>query len=164
MITLIMVWRPFFVDKIIDTCYIIKVSYERKLEMKKASKTLLIIGAVLSIVLAVTWFILSIVYFVIAAAFRAVKEGTVAVTSEQLKEILEVGGIDKVISHYSTGGVIFLILFILAVASCVLAFVAKNRENKGLFIANIVLGLACGAELNAIGGVLGLVAVCNKKE
>lgn len=145
-------------------CYIIELSYERKLEMKKASKTLLIIGAILSIVLAVTWFILSIVYFVIGAAFSAVKAGSASMTVDQWNEILKAGGIDKVISHYTTGGVIFLILFLFALASCILAFIAKNRENKGLFIANIVLGLACGAELNAIGGVLGLVAVCNKKE
>ena len=134
--------------------------------MRKASNTLLLIGAILSIVMAIVWMILAIIYLAAGAVVQAIIDGTF--TGGSVPDIvieLERSGLtlQQIASTLKVDGVIFLLLMFVAIASCVLGFVARNKNNKGLFIANIVLGLACGAELNAIGGVLGLVASSRKE-
>ena len=135
--------------------------------MKKASKILLLIGAILAIFMVILWGVLSIVYFAAAALLQGVLDGTVVVDAETAKrvaELLQNMTIQDAIRYSQTIAIIFLVLALLSLAACILGFISKNKENKGLFIADIVLGLLSGCLLNLLGGVFGLVAAYTKKE
>lgn len=135
--------------------------------MKKASKILLLIGAILAIFMVILWGVLSAVYFAAAALLQGVIDGTITVDAETAKrvaELLQNMTIQQAVDYSITIAVIFLVFALLSLAACILGFISKNKENKGLFIADMVLGLLSGCLLNLLGGIFGLVATITKKE
>ncbi len=61
-------------------------------------------------------------------------------------------------------GIVFLILVVFCIANAVLSFIAREKQNKALYIINIVLGVASGVELNVVGAIFGLVTISRENQ
>ena len=127
--------------------------------MAKLSKTFLLIGAILSLVLAGTFVICGIVFFVMASP--ALTDMIVKLL-EEAKVHSDIPGTPEeqaaAIQAFAAGlGGMFIFFALISIASGVVGFIGRQKWTKGLLIANIVLGLM-SAEFNAAGGILGLIA------
>lgn len=128
--------------------------------MRKASRILLLIGAIISIVLVVTFLILGIVFGVLGSpaavdAVRAgIKDGSIVVEG--------VTDIETAIQVYQSSmlsaAATFFVLFALNIANAVLSFIARVKKTKALYILSIVFGGVSGSEVSLLGGIFGLVA------
>lgn len=145
--------------------------------MKKASKVLLLISGIISIIMAIVWLVVAIIEFVrageVQAIYAATQSGTVVTIPDWYREYANAhlreytdfkAFTDAYSASFITSGVIFLLMGLFCIPGAIIAFISKNRENKGLFICDIVFGVLGGTALNLVGGILGLVAVSIKKE
>ena len=145
--------------------------------MKQASKVLLLISGILSIIMAIVWIVVAIIDFVKAGTVEAIylmyNGGAVVTVPDWYREYANAHAAaysdfkafsDAYAASFVTSGVIFLLMGILCIPGAIIAFISKNRENKGLFICDIIFGVLGGTVLNLVGGILGLVAVSIKKE
>ena len=135
--------------------------------MRKASRILLLIGAIISIVLVVTFLILGIVFAYLGspAAVDAIREGIrngEIVVEGSLKDI-ELA-IQVYQSSMLTSAATFFVLFGLNIANTVLSFIARVKQTKALYILSIVFGGVSGSELSLLGGIFGLVANARGEE
>jgi hypothetical protein len=55
-------------------------------------------------------------------------------------------------------GVIFIVLMVLSIINIIVAFAARKKETKVLFILNIVFGFVSSCIVNAVGGILAIIA------
>ena len=127
--------------------------------MSKLSKTFLLIGAILSLIVAVTMVICGIVFLAFSAP--AVKEYIIELL-EQAEIHTDIPGTPaeqaaSIQTIFMSIGIVFMIWAVVCVISAVVAFVGRNKQTNGLLVANIVLGLFSG-EFNTAGGILGLIA------
>ena len=56
-----------------------------------------------------------------------------------------------------TFGAVLLILAILCIPAAVLSFVAKNKDNKVLYILCIIFGILSSTIVCTVGGIFGLI-------
>jgi len=134
--------------------------------MRKASRILLLIGAIISIVLVVTFLILGIVFGVLGSpamvdAIRAgIKDGSIVVEG--------VTDIETAIQVYQSSmlssAATFFVLFGLNIACAVLSFIARKKQTKALYILSIVFGGVSGSEVSLLGGIFGLIANARGEE
>lgn len=129
--------------------------------MRKASRILLLIGAIISIVLVVTFLILGIVFAYLGspAAVDAIREGirNGSIVVEGSSSDIELA-IQVYQSSMLSSAVTFFVLFALNIANTVLSFIARVKQTKALYILSIVFGGVSGSEVSLIGGIFGLVA------
>lgn len=122
--------------------------------MRKASRILFTISAVLSIVYAVVMIPTSIVFLVLTTPeceqilIDAIKGTTVTV--EELR------------ATFLGLGSWFMISGFCAIANAVLCFVARNRRNVVLYVFNIVFGFLSSVVINVVAAIFGLVSINQK--
>lgn len=120
--------------------------------MRKTANTLILVGAILSIVLAVSFLITAIVFFAIssdAVIDEMLKTATYEGTEEEAKIVLK--------TTFITLGVVFSFISTFGVINAIVAFVGRKKESRAAYILNIVFGLLSGVEINAAGGVVGTI-------
>ena len=127
--------------------------------MRNASKILLIVGAIVSIVVAVIFLIVGAIMAVAAAVptseiVAQIQNGTITTTASGTAEQQA-----EAFKAMSTGlAAFFLIVGVFNIVNTVLAFVANAKKAKGLYIANIVFGVLSLTEVTLVGGIFGLIA------
>lgn len=126
--------------------------------MRKTANTLILVGAILSIVMAFSFLISAIVFFVIssdAVIEEMLKTATYDVTEEEARMILK--------TTFITLGVVFVFVSTFDIVNAIIAFISRKKESKAAYILNIVFGLLSGVEVNAAGGVVGTIYVTKKE-
>lgn len=126
--------------------------------MRKTANTLILVGAILSIVMAVSFLISAIVFFVIssdAVIEEMLKTATYDVTEEEARMILK--------TTFITLGVVFAFVSTFDIVNAIIAFISRKKESKAAYILNIVFGLLSGVEVNAAGGVVGTIYITKKE-
>ena len=126
--------------------------------MRKTANTLILVGAILSIVMAFSFLISAIVFFVIssdAVIEEMLKTATYDVTEEEARMILK--------TTFITLGVVFAFVSTFDIVNAIIAFISRKKESKAAYILNIVFGLLSGVEVNAAGGVVGTIYVTKKE-
>lgn len=127
--------------------------------MRKASKIILLICAVLGIISALGLLVSTILMFVFASPGM----------TEQIQQMIADGTIHSSYSGtpeevtravqftFLIVGIVLLVVLVFEIPLIVLDFVGYKKESSGLFIAIIILSIMSGSILNIIGGVLGLI-------
>ena len=131
--------------------------------MRKASKIILLIGAILGFITAITLLACGILFLILASPtmVNLIREGLQNGTI-QSSESTEVAIAIWQATFLGYG--IFMLLFQLVVlASSIIALIARKRESKGLYIVAIVFG-AIGNEIVLTGAILGRIAVRHKTD
>ena len=130
--------------------------------MRKASKVLLLVGAILSIAMAVSAFVGMIVMFALGSdaskqlLIDMINNGQVKTdlqgTPEEIATLLQM--------TYNGIGAALTVSTVFAILNSIFAFRARGAEkpSKALSILNIVFGILSGVEVNAVGGIFALVA------
>lgn len=140
--------------------------------MKKASNVLFIIGGVFAILGLLTFLGLGIASFVVVGFAQAINAGK-GLDQEILdvfnKMCLELNvNMVELEALFMRYGIACAILFVLNIASTVLSFIDKAKENPGLglLIPSVIIHAAAWNLLSFIGGVLAIVnwAVYGRKE
>ena len=129
--------------------------------MRKASKIILLIGAIIGFITAITLLICGVLFLVLASPtmVNLIREGLQNGTI-QSSESTEVAIAIWQATFLGYG--IFMLLFQLVVlASSIIALIARKRESKGLYTVAIVFG-ALGNEIVLAGAILGRIAVRHK--
>ena len=130
--------------------------------MRNASRILLKIGFIVGIVICVIFLIVGIIMLA---------TGTASI--EQIKQAIESGSVEtnmggtldeqaeaiKAVALVT--GILFTVLAILEIPAIIVAQKARNKDQRGIQIAAIVLGFLSGNEFIAIGGILGTIAIKN---
>lgn len=133
--------------------------------MKIASRVLLVIGAVVSIIVTIIFVILSIQFFNLAspentnAIIEGLRNGTITTTFPGTNQ-------EKAAAIQMTFGIfatVYLIFAILTFFNFIIALASIGVKRKGAMIANIVFGFLSMMTLNAIAGILGLIALSREK-
>ncbi len=106
--------------------------------MRVAQKVLMIVAEVVSVILA---FCLSFAAIPALIVIFGAKDGTT-----------------------STGAWILVICWLGMVVNAFIAIFARNTKNKVLLVLNIIFGILSYVILNAVGGIIGLVANANEKK
>ena len=127
--------------------------------MRKIGNILLLISGILSIVGTVGFIIASIIFFVFASpAYTAqitkmIAEGTINTNIPGTPEAAaaQMQNIFLIIAIIVTVEVAF------SIGCAVLAFVARKKENSGLYITNVVLGVLNGQIFAILGGIFGIL-------
>lgn len=128
--------------------------------MTKASKILLTVAGVLSIISFVLYVVFTVIFFIGSTAngqqeiLKALNDGTFTYTIEG-KSNAEVAEVLSAACRVL--GVVFVIAAVFTVANIVICFVGAKKQTKGLLILNIVFGALSGVLLNVLGGIFGLV-------
>lgn len=126
--------------------------------MRKTANTLILVGAILSIVMAVSFLISAIVFFVIssdAVIEEMLKTAKYDVSEEEARMILK--------TTFITLGVVFAFVSTFDIVNAIIAFISRKKESKAAYILNIVFGLLSGVEVNAAGGVVGTIYITKKE-
>ena len=112
--------------------------------MKNASRVLFLVGGIISCVAV-------FIYFITAAVYLNYEPSNIT---------FEGPGVDpEVMKAIAQGiGVFFLIIGIFSIANIILAFIARNKESKVLFVLNIIFGFLSCCIVNSVGGILALIA------
>lgn len=127
--------------------------------MRTASRIILIVGSIISIVVALIFFIIGGVF-----AFAG------SVPTEEIVAQLQAGTVTstfpgtvqeqaEAIKAMSTGlGVFFIIAAVFNVLNTIFGFVANAKKTTGLHVCNIVFGVLSLTEVTLVGGIFGLIA------
>ena len=128
--------------------------------MRKASKILMLVAGIVSILVAIGLFITAIVLLSCTlpdakeAIIEGLQNGTITTTFQ--------GTIDQKAEYiqalFAALGVIFIIWAILAIVNSVVSFIGRGVQNKPMLIINIVFGFISCVEINLVGAILGLIA------
>ena len=134
--------------------------------MRKATKIVLLIAGILSIVGAVGWLIGSMVYLICGVVAAAAAGGS---ASGDIPEAIVNFIVDYAQSHglnleetasaLLATGIIYLVFAIFCIPAAILSFIARKKEAKGPYIACIVFGALSATGVALVGGVLGLIAL-----
>ncbi len=130
------------------------------MDMKKAGQILLLISGIFTIISAIAVIIGGIVCLVFAGPelrqviIDGIKDGTITTTIPGTPE--EVAAILQ--STFLVVGISLLASVIVIVGCAVVAFLGVKFNSKGLYIANIVLGIVGGSIFSLIGGILCLAS------
>ena len=128
--------------------------------MRKISKILYLIAAILSICAAVCYLLLGVTFVVL---------GALPQFGDFLMEQISVGNITSTLpgGPYEQAyamqitllviGIIFLLDIVLLVGNAILSFKGRKIDCKGLAILNIVSGVLTGIEFNLVAGILHLI-------
>lgn len=131
--------------------------------MKTTSKVLFLVGGILAILCIIFYLLFAIGSFVCGGLAEAIINGSnpgqeildmfnkmMAETHMTLREIE--------VAFFTMGGV-FIALFVMCIASIVLSFVDRAKENPGLglLIPSVVIHLCAGNIVSLAGGVVGIV-------
>lgn len=129
--------------------------------MKRASEVLILVGMIVSFITTVSIVITSIVFFVLSsdaikeAIIQGIKDGSLSapknLTPEQAAQIFQ--------TTFLTLGIVFLVWAVLILTNGIIANNARKNPTKENYILNIVFGFLSGMEINAIGGIFGLIAL-----
>ena len=127
--------------------------------MKRAANILFLIGAILSIVTAVSLVVTSII-LILVGVLPVFKDALMDIANryapEQAAADIEAAlAIARVVMI--TYGVTFLVIAIFSSVSSVVAFKARNTDNKTMFILNIVFGVLGCVEVNVVGAIFALI-------
>lgn len=106
--------------------------------MRQAQKVLMIIAEVISIILAIC---LSLTAIPALAVIFGVEDGATSV-----------------------GAWILVIAWVGMVVNVFIAIFARNSKNTVLLVLNIIFGILSYVILNAVGGILGLIANATEKK
>ena len=131
--------------------------------MKKASKILFLIGGILAILAIVTYLLFAIGTFVCGGLAVAIAEG-----ANPGQEIVDAFNkacaeahvtLKELAAAFMTMGIVFAVLFVFSIASTVLSFIDKAKDNPGLglLIPSTAIHLCAGNLVSLVGGVLGIV-------
>ncbi len=134
--------------------------------MKIAARTIFLIGGILAIVSATFLLLGSIPFFIYSspagtnAIIQGLENGTIRTTFVGTIE-QQAAAIQNMLFGFA---IAFTVTGVLVIPTAILAFMARNTDNQGLFIANIILSVFNGQIICLIGGILGLVAGETKEE
>ena len=131
--------------------------------MRKASKVLFLVGGIVSCVEALSYLIMGIVFIFLGASEDFKNDLLKNYSASDLVRDLGNGvtpadAVQAIQAMYVALGVIFIIGIFISAVNAVLAFKARNSNNKVLFILNIVFGFISGCIINAIGGILAVAS------
>ena len=131
--------------------------------MRNASKVLFLVGGIVSCVEALSYLIMGIVFIFLGTSEDVKNDLLKNYSASDLMRDLGNGvtpadAVQAVQAMYVALGVIFIIGIFLSAVNAVLAFKARNSNNKVLFILNIVFGFISGCIINAIGGILAVAS------
>ena len=126
--------------------------------MRRASQVLFKVGKILSIIELVAYLICVVVYFVLGGSVALIQQG---LEDGSIKTDVQ-GSPEEVAialaAIFIVLAVVFLFLGAFSIVNIVLTSKALKNPTKGICIANIVFGIISGAEVNAVGGFLGVFA------
>ncbi|MBQ9448350.1 MAG: hypothetical protein IJU60_00560 [Acholeplasmatales bacterium] len=127
--------------------------------MRTASRTLLLVGAILSIVCILTFLIIGGVFSFVGSlsveeivkgindgSINSSFEGTVQEQAEAIK------------LTFTVIGVVFLVLGVCCIPNAVLGFMGMKKRVNAFYVCNIVFGALSGTVVTILGGIFGLVA------
>lgn len=143
--------------------------------MKKTSKTLFLVGAILGIFLAIVWLVMAIVYSVAAGAVEAIIQNPMADIPQEVRDLINslmkslgVTTLKELAGILGAYAVILWLVFVSSIAAVVLSFVCKAKEKPhlALLIVATAFSLFGGLILSVAGGIVGIVnwAVVDRKE
>ena len=128
--------------------------------MRRASSILMRIGGILSIVFASLFLVSSFAFLIWAlpafhdAIVKAINEGAIHSSYQ--------GSPDQVASLiqglFVSIGISFIVMAAFNVANSVFALRGRKLPSRKISILNIVFGILSGVEVNAVGGIFGLIA------
>ena len=129
--------------------------------MKKASKILFLIGAIVTILAAIAFLVIGIVGLA-AGAYAANLQTAPQWVVEIVQKIQQENPsytIQQVIDSLNAVGYVFIVLFVLAVASIVLSFIcqAKDYRPLPLLIVATAFAIVGGSPLSILGGIFGII-------
>lgn len=134
--------------------------------MFKVSRILCKIAQIFSIICSVTvWFSFGAVLIEISLSTGMGDLGEVLINlfneigAEEAADVVAGMSVAIIILAMILCVCIFICYTILFIVNAVLSAKASNRHSKKLYIANIVFGFLTGIELNAAGGIVGLIAL-----
>lgn len=130
--------------------------------MRTASRILILIGAIFSIIMATTFVIVGLVFLGISADKASLLEGinngsirtSTPGTPEEQAAVLQLTF--QIIAY------VFLVIAFLNICNTVISFVARKVQSNALYITCLILGFISFVEINSFGSIFGLIA--NKKE
>ena len=127
--------------------------------MRTASRTLLLVGAILSIVCILTFLIIGGVFSFVGSlsveeivkgindgSINSSFEGTVQEQAEAIK------------LTFTVLGVVFLVFGVCCIPNAVLGFMGMKKRVNAFYVCNIVFGALSGTVVTILGGIFGLVA------
>ena len=127
--------------------------------MKKASSILYLVGAIVSIILIVTFGALASLYIVFAlpefknVIIEGIQSGSITSSIKGTPE-----EVATAIQHmFVIMGTIFSIVSALNIVNAVICFLSRKVSNHTNSVLNIIFGFLSFTEVNAIGGILGLI-------
>ena len=134
--------------------------------MKVASNILLKVAGFVSIGVAIFLAIFGTVFAVISSEScrpwleELLTEGTYTTTfpgtvQEQVAAIQIV---------YLSVAIVCFVYTALSIVNAVVSFMGRNKQTKGAYIANIVVGFISSVIINAVGGIFGLIAANRSNE
>lgn len=127
--------------------------------MRTASRTLLLVGAILSIVCILTFLILGGVFTALGALsveeiVKGINEGTIQSTYQgTVQEQAE-----AIKLTFTVIGVVFLVFGVCCIPNTVLGFMGMKKRVNAFYVCNIVFGALSGTVVTILGGIFGLVA------
>ena len=132
--------------------------------MKRLSKSFLRVGGIIDIVIAASMFITVIVFAILAspvftdALVKGFENGTAHTAAPGTPEE-QAFAVQIVFLGLAVG---FSFIVVGAIIASIFSFKAVKNYNKGMLIANIVLGFACGSKFSAAAGILGTIALARE--
>ena len=131
--------------------------------MKKASRIILLIGAITGFVAAISLLICGIIFLVLGSPtmVQIIKEGIQNGTLETTESLDVAIAIWQ--ATFISLGTFFLLFQLVMLAASIVGLIARKRESKPLYVVAIVLG-AIGNEIILAGAILGRIAVRHKGE
>lgn len=135
--------------------------------LRKISRVLYLVGAILSLVYSLTYFVGGIVFIVLGclpqmkdALIEALQNGQMTTTfTGSLTE--QAAAIQLV---YIIVGVIFVLSVAILIVNAVLGFIGRAKDAKAISIMNIVVGVLAGVNFNVAGGILSLISKSLEKK
>lgn len=131
--------------------------------MRTASRILILIGAIFSIIMATTFVIVGLVFLGIAADKASLIEGinngsiktSTPGTPEEQAAVLQLTF--QIIAY------VFLVIAFINICNTVISFVSRKVQSNALYITCLILGFLSFVEINSIGSIFGLIANTNEK-
>lgn len=127
--------------------------------MKKTSKVLFLVGAILTIFAGLAFLGIAIGAFV--AAGLAESPDCPEWINKLLISLMENTKLTRetCVKLVIAGGAMFIVLFVLSIPACVLSFICSSKEYRplSLLIVSMVFATLSGSALSVAGGIVGIV-------
>ena len=134
--------------------------------MKKASRILLLVGAIVSIFYVVVFGILSIVFGILGSdtakqvVIDGLKDGSITTSIQGTPE--EVAAALQAV--FSALSIVFVLFMIASIACAVISFIARAKQNRPMYIVAIVFAVISGTVFGIPGGIFGIVALAQESK